>query len=124
MAVVVLVPQRLDLRSARYSSKGIMRSMTPPGQISMMRLAMELTNSWSWLVNKSDARKFHEPVVERGDGLEVQVVRRFVEDEAVGASESMIRDSRHRTFSPPDSTRTGFRASSPEKSMRPRKERI
>ena len=39
------------------------------------------------------------------------------------APESIIRESMHRTFSPPESTFTGLYTSSPEKSIRPRKPR-
>ena len=39
------------------------------------------------------------------------------------APESIIRESMHRTFSPPERTLTGLYTSSPEKSIRPRKPR-
>ena len=37
---------------------------------------------------------------------------------------SIIRDNMHRTFSPPERTLTGLYTSSPENSIRPRKDRL
>ncbi len=105
-----------------YSSKVMSRSMTPPGVISIIRFATVFTNSWSWEVKKITSWKlsrllFNDVIDSRSRWLVGSSSIRTLD------SESIILESMQRTFSPPESTPIFLMASSPEKSMRPRKVR-
>ena len=65
----------------------------------------------------------NEAVVDGGDGLQVRWLVGWSSTRALDPN-SIIRDSMHRTFSPPERTLTGLYTSSPENSIRPRKDRL
>ncbi len=103
-----------------YSSKVMSRSITPCGVSSIMRFTTVLTNSWSWEVNNNTSLKLIR--------LSFNAVMDSRSRWLVGSSKtrtlhyaSIILDSMQRTFSPPDRISVVLRASSPEKSIRPRK---
>ena len=105
-----------------YSSKVMCRSMMPPGMISIIRFATVFTNSWSWAVKRTTSwnlsrLSFKDVMDSRSRWLVGSSSIRTLD------SESIIFESMQRTFSPPESTPIFLMASSPEKSIRPKKVR-
>ena len=107
---------------SRYSSNPIRRSTNPSGVISTIRLASVEMNSWSCEANSMTSGKAISPLF---SAVMVSRSRWLVGSSRISALAlaSIILESMQRTLSPPERTEVFFSASSPEKSILPRKPR-
>ena len=94
----------------------------PSAVKSKIRLATVWTSWWSWQEKSTLHFTASRPLFTAAMDSRSRWLVGWSSSSTL-APESIIRESIHRTFSPPERTFTGLYTSSPEKSIRPRKPR-
>ena len=111
--VIVAAALRGTRRRCRGSRAG------PSGVTSRMRVASSETNQRSCETKSTRALERAQPLDERLDGLEVEVVGRLVEHQHVGLLDDDAAEDEPRRLAAGERRRSASRTSSPEKSTRP-----